>query len=109
MLDVATGEALLEHRVAKGDVWRMCQTKDAPIRDWVRLAVARARASGTPVVFWLDPARAHDRTIIEKVRSYLPSHDTSGLDVSIRPPVDAIEHAMARARAGHDTISATTI
>jgi len=101
------GTVLLEHQVAAGDIWRMCQTKDAPIRDWVKLAVTRARLSGTPAVFWLDPQRAHDAQVITKVEQYLQDHDTSGLDIRILPPVQAMRHALARIRAGEDTISVT--
>ncbi|MGN6113482.1 MAG: NADP-dependent isocitrate dehydrogenase [Luteimonas sp.] len=103
----ASGEALMEHRVAAGDIWRMCQTKDAPIRDWVKLAVNRARLSSTPAVFWLDPVRAHDAQIIAKVEQYLKDHDTSGLDIRILSPVDAMKHSLARIRQGQDTISVT--
>ena len=95
VVDVATGAAIFEHAVEKGDIWRMSQTKDEPIRDWVRLAVARARATGVPVIFWLDPARAHDAALIGKVTAYLKEHDTAGLDVSIATPVDAIRTSMA--------------
>ena len=101
------GKVLLEHQVAAGDIWRMCQTKDAPIRDWVKLAVNRARLSGTPAVFWLDPQRGHDAQLIAKVEQYLQDHDTSGLDVRILPPVEAMRHSLARIRAGEDTISVT--
>ena len=101
------GKALFEHRVSAGDIWRMCQTKDAPIRDWVKLAVNRARLSGTPAVFWLDPARAHDAQIIAKVEQSLRDHDTGGLDIRILPPVDAMKHSLARIRQGQDTISVT--
>src|SRR5690606_4398632 len=101
------GQVLLEHQVAAGDIWRMCQTKDAPIRDWVKLAVNRARLSGTPAVFWLDPARAHDAQLIAKVARYLEDHDTDGLDVRIMDPVAAMKHSLARIRAGQDTISVT--
>src|SRR5690606_950192 len=101
------GNVLLEHAVEAGDIWRMCQTKDAPIRDWVKLAVNRARLSGTPAVFWLDPARAHDAQLIAKVERYLQDHDTSGLDIRIMAPVDAMAHSLARIRAGQDTISVT--
>src|SRR5690606_39130647 len=101
------GQVLLEHQVAAGDIWRMCQTKDAPIRDWVKLAVNRARLSGTPAVFWLDPARAHDAQLIAKVERYLEDHDTDGLDVRIMDPVAAMKHSLARIRAGQDTISVT--
>jgi isocitrate dehydrogenase len=102
-----SGKALMEHRVAAGDIWRMCQTKDAPIRDWVKLAVNRARLSGTPAVFWLDPVRAHDAQIIAKVEQYLKDHDTNGLDIRILSPVDAMKHSLARIRQGQDTISVT--
>jgi len=101
------GKTLMEHHVAAGDIWRMCQTKDAPIRDWVRLAVQRARASDTPAVFWLDPNRAHDANLISKVEASLAEHDTSGLDVRILAPVDAMRHSLARIRKGEDTISVT--
>jgi len=101
------GRVLFEHAVEAGDVWRMCQTKDAPIRDWVKLAVARARASGTPAMFWLNPARAHDAQVIAKVRNYLKLHDTAGLDMSVMTPEAAMAATCARARAGKDTISVT--
>lgn len=103
----AAGQTLMEHSVEAGDIWRMCQTKDAPIRDWVRLAVSRARATGAPAVFWLNSERAHDASLIEKVNQYLPDHDTDGLDIQILPPVEATRHACARARNGQDTISVT--
>jgi len=102
-----SGKALMEHRVAAGDIWRMCQTKDAPIRDWVKLAVNRARLSNTPAVFWLDPARAHDAQVVAKVERYLKDHDTAGLDIRIMSPVDAMKHSLARIRRGEDTISVT--
>ncbi|MEZ6091364.1 MAG: NADP-dependent isocitrate dehydrogenase [Pirellulaceae bacterium] len=98
---------LMEHAVQQGDIWRMCQTKDAPIRDWVKLAVGRARATGAAAVFWLDDQRAHDRNLIEKVTRYLPDHDTEGLDLQIMSPVDATLHACHRAKQGLDTISVT--
>ncbi len=101
------GQALIEHAVSAGDVWRMCQVKDLPIRDWVRLAVSRARATGAPAVFWLDESRAHDRELIAKVRAYLGDHDTSGLTIEIMAPVDATRHALTRMRRGEDTISVT--
>ncbi len=101
------GNILLKHEVAKGDVWRMCQVKDAAIQDWVKLAVNRTRASGTPVVFWLDPERGHDRELIKKVNSYLPQHDTAGLDIRIMSPVAAVRFSMQRMSEGKDTISAT--
>ncbi len=103
----SAGTVLLEHRVAAGDIWRMCQTKDLPIRDWVRLAVDRARVTGVPAVFWLDPARAHDAQLIAKVREYLAQHDTSGLEIEILPPVEAMRYTLKRVRAGQDTISVT--
>ena len=101
------GKVLMEHRVGAGDIWRMCQTKDAPIRDWVKLAVTRARLSNTPVVFWLDPQRDHDRGLIAKVATYLKEHDTTGLDIRILSPVEAMTHSLKRIRAGQDTIAAT--
>jgi isocitrate dehydrogenase len=101
------GATLMEHDVDEGDIWRMCQTKDLPIRDWVRLAVTRARATGAATVFWLDPNRPHDANLIEKVKTYLADHDTSGLDIQIMSPVDAAWHACERARAGQDTIAVT--
>ncbi|TBV09929.1 NADP-dependent isocitrate dehydrogenase [Phytopseudomonas dryadis] len=101
------GQLLMQQDVEAGDIWRMCQTKDAPIQDWVKLAVNRARASATPAVFWLDPARAHDGVMIEKVQRYLKDHDTSGLDIRILSPVDAIRFSLARIREGKDTISVT--
>ena len=103
----ASGATLLEHEVAEGDIWRMCQVKDLPIRDWVRLAVSRARATGAPAVFWLNESRAHDRELIAKVRAYLDDHDTDGLTIEIMAPVDATRHALARMRRGEDTISVT--
>ena len=103
----ASGQTLMQHAVEEGDIWRMCQTKDAPIRDWVRLAVSRGRATGTPAIFWLNSERAHDASLIEKVNKYLPDHDTNGLDIQIMAPVDATRHACARAKAGQDTISVT--
>ena len=101
------GSVLMQHAVKAGDIWRMCQTKDAPIRDWVKLAVGRARLSDTPVVFWLDPQRAHDRSLIALVERYLKDHDTAGLDIRILDPVQAMRFTLARIRAGKDTISAT--
>src|SRR4051812_13445398 len=101
------GDALLEHAVGAGDIWRMCQTKDVPIRDWVKLAVSRARATGDPAVFWLDETRAHDANLIAKVRAYLPEHDTDGLQIDIMAPVDAIAFSLERIRQGEDTISVT--
>ena len=101
------GNLVFEHQVEAGDIWRMCQTKDAPIRDWVRLAVERARLSDTPAVFWLDPQRAHDAQLIAKVERYLKDHDLSGLDIQVQAPVEATKHALARIRKGQDTISVT--
>ncbi len=102
-----SGTAVLETPVAQGDIWRMCQTKDVPIQDWVKLAVTRARASGSPAVFWLDEGRAHDAHLIAKVRTYLADHDTEGLDIQILAPVDAIAFSLERIRKGEDTISVT--
>ncbi len=103
----ASGQVLLEHAVEPGDIWRACQTKDEPIRDWVKLAVARARATGSPAIFWLDPQRAHDANLIEKVKQYLPEHDTDGLDLRIMTPVEATRLTCQRAKDGLDTISVT--
>jgi isocitrate dehydrogenase len=103
----AEGQTLLEHRVEQGDIWRMCQTKDLPIRDWVKLAVTRARLSGASAIFWLDSNRAHDGNLIEKVQRYLKDHDTSGLDIRIESPVEAMRTTLQRVRAGQDTISVT--
>jgi len=103
----ATGNTLLEHPVDKGDIWRMCQTKDIPIRDWVKLAVSRARLTGQPAVFWLDSERAHDANLISKVETYLQEHDTSGLEILIKSPVEAVRYTLERVRAGKDTISVT--
>ncbi|HEX5421716.1 MAG TPA: NADP-dependent isocitrate dehydrogenase, partial [Gammaproteobacteria bacterium] len=101
------GRAVLEHRVEQGDIWRMCQTRDLPIRDWVKLAVNRARATGAPAIFWLDEQRAYDRNLIQKVRLYLEDHDTAGLDIRILSPVEATRATLERIRAGQDTISVT--
>ncbi|WP_429487166.1 NADP-dependent isocitrate dehydrogenase [Pseudomonas sp. S30_BP2TU TE3576] len=101
------GNLLLEQSVEAGDIFRMCQTKDAPIQDWVKLAVNRARASGTPAIFWLDPMRAHDGVVIEKVQAYLKNHNTAGLDIQIMSPVDAMKYTLQRTREGKDTISVT--
>ncbi|WP_300521288.1 NADP-dependent isocitrate dehydrogenase [Alcanivorax sp.] len=101
------GEVLLTHDVEQGDIWRMCQAKDLPIRDWVKLAVSRARQSGTPAIFWLDKERAHDAQLIVKVRKYLKDHDTEGLDIRIMSPVQAIRYTMERMIRGKDTISVT--
>jgi len=103
----AAGTVVMEHAVQPGDIWRMCQTKDAAIRDWVKLAVTRARATGAPAVFWLDEDRAHDAQLIAKVRAYLADHDTTGLQVEILSPVKATRFTVDRLRAGHDTISVT--
>ncbi|QAR32613.1 NADP-dependent isocitrate dehydrogenase [Geovibrio thiophilus] len=103
----ADGKVLMEQKVESGDIFRMCQAKDAPIQDWVKLAVSRAKASGAPAVFWLDPARGHDAQIIEKVKKYLKDHDTTGLDIRIMTPVEAINFSVERIRKGLDTISVT--
>lgn len=103
----SNGRTLLEQSVEAGDIFRMCQTKDAPIQDWVKLAVNRARASSTPAIFWLDPMRAHDGVVIEKVQTYLKDYDTAGLDIRIMSPVDAMKFTLARTREGKDTISVT--
>ncbi|WP_375000464.1 NADP-dependent isocitrate dehydrogenase [Aeromicrobium sp. CTD01-1L150] len=102
-----SGAVLLEHEVQPGDIWRACQTKDVPIRDWVKLAVTRARASGAPAVFWLDESRAHDANLIAKVKRYLPEHDTDGLTIEILPPAEATKYSIERLRKGEDTISVT--
>jgi isocitrate dehydrogenase len=103
----ADGAVLLEHEVEKGDIWRACQARDAAIRDWVKLAVTRARASSTPAVFWLDAGRAHDAQLIEKIGAYLPEHDTEGLQIEIMAPADACQFSLDRIRRGEDTISVT--
>jgi isocitrate dehydrogenase len=103
----ADGGVLLEQPVEAGDIFRMCQVKDAPVRDWVKLAVRRARESGSPAVFWLDSHRAHDRELIKKVEAYLPGHDTDGLEIVIMPPLEATRYSLDRIRAGLDTISVT--
>ncbi len=103
----AGGNTLLEHPVEQGDIWRMCQTRDLPIRDWVKLAVNRARLTGQPAVFWLDSKRAHDANLIKKIEAYLKDHDTSGLEIHIKSPVEAIRYTLKRVRAGEDTISVT--
>ncbi len=102
-----SGRVLLSHSVQEGDVWRACQTKDAPVQDWVKLAVNRARLSQTPAVFWLDRARAHDAQLIAKVEKYLPQHDLAGLDIRILPPAEACKFSLERMKAGQDTISVT--
>ncbi len=103
----AAGNTLIEHAVEEGDIWRACRTKDAPIRDWVKLGVTRARLSGMPGVFWLDKTRAHDAELIKKVEAYLPEHDTSGLDLQIMAPADAAKYSTERIARGEDTISIT--
>lgn len=103
----STGHVLISHEVSKGDIWRACQTKDAPIRDWVKLAVSRARATGSPAIFWLDETRAHDAELIKKVNAYLPDHDTDGLDIRILDPVAATKLSCERISKGEDTISVT--
>ncbi len=103
----ASGQILLEHAVEAGDIWRMCQTRDLPIRDWVKLGVTRARQTGSTAVFWLDKDRAHDANLIAKVESYLNDHDTAGLDIQILAPVDAMRLSLQRAKEGKDTISVT--
>lgn len=101
------GHVLMEHHVEEGDIWRMCQTKDLPIRDWVKLAVSRARITGNPAIFWLDKDRAHDTNLINKVETYLTDYDTSDLEIRIMTPVDAINYTLERVKAGKDTISVT--
>ena len=103
----ASGAVLLQHQVEAGDIWRMCQTKDAAIRDWVKLAVTRARATGMPAIFWLDHTRAHDAELIRKVKEYLPEYDTRGLQIEIMPPDQATRFTLKRLKAGQDTISVT--
>lgn len=103
----ASGKVIIEHNVGKGDIWRMCQVKDLPIQDWVKLAVERARATGNPTVFWLDENRAHDVELIKKVKKYLPEHDTDRLDIKILSPEKATEYTLERVKAGKDTISVT--
>jgi isocitrate dehydrogenase len=103
----AAGNAVLEQPVATGDIFRVCQTKDVPIRDWVKLAVSRARATGDPAVFWLDEGRAHDRNLIAKVNAYLPEHDTEGLTIEIKSPAEATAFSLERIRRGENTISVT--
>ena len=107
IVDLATGEVLLSQNVEEGDIWRMCQVKDAPIRDWVKLAVNRARNSNTPVVFWLDPYRPHENELIKKVKTYLKDYDTEGLDIQIMSQVRAMRYTLERVIRGLDTISAT--
>jgi isocitrate dehydrogenase len=103
----ASGKTLLEHKVEEGDIWRMCQVKDAPIQDWVKLAVTRAKATGAPAIFWLDKTRAHDAQLITKVERYLKDHDTKGLDIRIMTPADATRLSLERIKEGKDTISVT--
>jgi len=103
----ASGSTLLEHNVEVGDIWRACQTKDEPIKDWVKLAVRRGRATGAPAIFWLDSSRAHDAEVIRKVEAYLPGEDTDGLDIRVLSPVDAMNVSLERIRKGEDTISVT--
>ena len=103
----ASGATLMEQRVEKDDIFRMCQTKDAPIQDWVRLGVSRSRLTGQAAIFWLDETRAHDAELIKKVNQYLPNHDTSGLDISIMPPLAAMKATLERSRASQDTIAVT--
>jgi len=103
----ASGKVLLENAVEEGDIWRACQTKDAPVQDWVKLAVKRSRATGDPAVFWLDEKRAHDAAIIAKVKTYLADHDTAGLEIRILPPADACTFTLQRIVRGEDTISIT--
>jgi len=105
--DLATGEVLISQNVEQGDIWRMCQVKDAPVRDWVKLAVTRARNSGTPAVFWLDPYRPHENELIKKVNAYLKEHDTKGLDIQIMSQVRAMRFTLERVVRGLDTISVT--
>jgi isocitrate dehydrogenase len=107
IVDIATGEVLLSQNVQAGDIWRMCQVKDAPIRDWVKLAVSRARNSGMPALFWLDPYRPHENELIAKVQAYLKDHDTSGLDIQIMSQVRAMRYTLERVIRGLDTISVT--
>ncbi|MEN8124349.1 MAG: NADP-dependent isocitrate dehydrogenase [Bacteroidota bacterium] len=102
-----SGNIIFTHKVEEGDIWRMCQAKDAPIQDWIKLAVNRAKSTGSPAIFWLDKNRAHDAQIIEKINTYLPEHDTTGLDLQIMSPKDATEYTLKRAKAGLDTISVT--
>ncbi len=103
----AAGDVLLSHDVETGDIWRACQTKDIPVRDWVKLAVTRARAADTPAIFWLDESRAHDAELIKKINAYLPEHDTDGLDIRVLSPELATEYSLTRMRQGLDTISVT--
>ncbi|MBT8295508.1 MAG: NADP-dependent isocitrate dehydrogenase [Gramella sp.] len=103
----SNGDVILEHHVEKGDIWRMCQVKDAPIQDWIKLAISRAKATGVPAVFWLDKNRAHDAELIKKVNKYLPDHNTEGLEIKIMAPTEATKYTLERVKAGKDTISVT--
>lgn len=107
VVKVPSGEVLMEHAVEQGDIWRMCQAKDAPIQDWVKLAVTRAKATGVPAVFWLDKKRAHDTQLIAKVQKYLPDHDTEGLEIHVMSPEEATRFSLERIKEGKDTISVT--
>ena len=101
------GQEIFSHNVEEGDIWRMCQTKDAPVRDWVKLAVSRARDTGAKTIFWLDPARAHDNNLVALSKKYLESENTSGLDIEFLTPVEAMKETCKRARLGQDTVSVT--
>ena len=103
----SSNQIILKHKVEKGDIWRMCQVKDAPIQDWIKLAITRARATNTPAVFWLDKNRAHDSELIKKVKAYLPNHNTEGLDIRILSPEEATNFSLNRIKDGKDTISVT--
>jgi len=103
----SNGDTVLEHKVEEGDIWRMCQVKDAPIQDWIKLAISRAQATKTPAVFWLDENRAHDAELIKKVNKYLPNHDTEGLEIKIMAPTEATKYTLERVKDGKDTISVT--
>merc|ERR1712217_750207 len=105
--DAATDDVIFKHSVESGDIWRMCQTKDLPIQDWVKLAVSRAKATGAKAIFWLNPARAHDANLIMLAKKYLADHDTAGLDIEFMTPAEACTVSCTRARAGLDTISCT--
>src|SRR5438105_14731119 len=107
LMVASSGQALLEDKVEEGDIWRMCQVKDAPIQDWVKLAVNRAKATGAPAIFWLDKNRAHDAELIKKINRYLPNHDTKGLDIRITSPAEATRFSLERIKEGKDTISVT--
>lgn len=107
VVDNVTNEVIFNFNVEKGDIWRMCQTKDDPVQDWVKLAVSRARATGNPAYFWLTEQRAHDRSLIGKVKVFLQDHDLDGLDIQILSPEEAMKKTLERVRAGKDTISVT--